>query len=97
MLRAEHFPSPTEAGLDFITNEERIVLFEELFGLAQGLLVSEHVVEFLRRLAEEAVVDCARGKGDLAGLGDEGLMDAGVAVALVDCGVGGEEVHVFIT
>jgi hypothetical protein len=39
-------------------------------------------------------VDCARGEGELLRLLEEGGEDAGVEVALVDCGVGGEVVDV---
>jgi hypothetical protein len=43
---------------------------------------------------ELVVAEGAGGEGDLLGLFDHGLEDAGVAVALVDGGVGGEAVEV---
>lgn len=44
---------------------------------------------------EDVIVECAGGEGEALGLGDEGGDYTGMTVALIDSGVGGEEVEVF--
>jgi hypothetical protein len=60
----------------------------------ERLLVAEDLVHFELSRPQEVVVDSPRGEGEFLGLVEEGLEDAGVQVALVDCRVGGEEVDV---
>ncbi len=60
----------------------------------QGHLEAGEVVEVAVEERELVVAEGAGGEGDLLGLLDHGCEDGGVAVALVDGGVGGEEVEV---
>lgn len=60
----------------------------------QDHVVAKDVANLLGPLGEDIVVEGAGAEGEGGGLLDEGLDELGVAVALVDGRVGGEEVHV---
>ena len=63
----------------------------------QHLVIAKVLVDELLVLAECVVVECARGQAQHVGLILERLDDARMAVPLVDCRVGREEVKVFLT
>lgn len=63
----------------------------------QNHVVAKHLVDLLSPLGEDIVVEGAGAEGQTAGLLGEGLDELGVAVALVDGAVGGQEVEVLAT
>lgn len=72
-----------------------------LDGLRAGVhgeshVVAEHGVDLFGPLGEHIVVEGAGAEGEPAGLLGEGLDELGVAVALVDSTVGGEEIDVVL-
>ncbi len=60
----------------------------------EGHVEAGEVVEVFEEERELVVAEGAGGEGDLCDLVVEGLEDGGMAVALIDGGVGGEEVEV---